>query len=166
VNTAGLTLQLLSLSARLRRRKSSAVALSALGLSVSSIAAYLGGELVFGRGIMVNRDAWVSGPTEWTPVAAEADLAEGATRAVEVERRKLLLYRESGRVFAIEETCTHAGGPLSEGQVSEGVVTCPWHGSRFSLTSGEVCRGPATFPVPRLETRIRRGRIEIRGRQG
>src|SRR6266566_8139101 len=61
LNVGGLTLQVLSLSARLRRRKGSAMMLSMAGLSVSSAAAYLGGELVFGRGVMVNHDAWVSG---------------------------------------------------------------------------------------------------------
>ena len=165
LNTGGLALQLLSLSARLRRRKSSAVALSALGFTVSSVAAYLGGELVYGRGVMVNRDAWTSGPQDWTPVAAEAELAEGAPKRVEVEGRGVLLYREGGRISALENTCVHAGGPLNEGKVENGIVTCPWHGSRFRLRDGAVCRGPATFPQPRLQTRVRGGQIEVRGRQ-
>jgi nitrite reductase/ring-hydroxylating ferredoxin subunit/uncharacterized membrane protein len=166
LNVGGLTLQVLSLSARLRRRKGSAMMLSMAGLSVSSAAAYLGGELVFGRGVMVNHDAWVSGPEEWTPVAAEAEVTEGAMKPAEVAGRHILLYRERARVHAIEGTCSHLGGPLHEGEVSEGVVTCPWHGSRFRLTDGAVCRGPATFPVPRLETRVRHGQVEVRGRQG
>src|SRR3984893_5711262 len=58
LNVGGLTLQVSSLAPRLPRRKGSAVMLSAAGLTVSSAAAYLGGELVFGRGVMVNRDAW------------------------------------------------------------------------------------------------------------
>jgi nitrite reductase/ring-hydroxylating ferredoxin subunit/uncharacterized membrane protein len=166
LNTAGLGLHMLSLSSRLRRRKKSAMALSALGLSVSSVAAYLGGELVFGRGWMVNHDAWVSGPEDWTPVAGEGELSEGSIRRAEVQGRGILLYKESGRIHAIEETCTHAGGPLSEGEVHDGVVTCPWHGSRFRLSDGAVCRGPATFSQPRLQTRIRSGQVEVRGRQG
>jgi nitrite reductase/ring-hydroxylating ferredoxin subunit len=157
---------MLSLSARLRRRKKSAMALSALGLSVSTLAAYLGGELVFGRGWMVNHDAWVSGPEDWTPVGAEGELNEGFIRRADVEGRGILLYKESGRIYAIEETCTHAGGPLSEGEVHDGVVTCPWHGSRFRLMDGAVCRGPATFSQPRLQTRIKGGQVEVRGRQG
>lgn len=166
LNTGGLGLQLLSLSARFRRRKSSAVGLSALGLTVSTVAAYLGGELVFGRGSMVNHDAWVSGPAKWTPVGAEAELTEGATKRVDVEGRGILLYRERGTVFALENTCPHAGGPLNEGKVEDGIVTCPLHGSRFRLRDGAVCRGPATFPLPRLQTRGRGGQIEVRGRQG
>ena len=75
LNVSGLALQVLSLSARLRRRKGSAVLLSAAGLSVSTAAAYLGGELVYGRGVMVNRDAWISGPEKWTPVLPESHVA-------------------------------------------------------------------------------------------
>jgi nitrite reductase/ring-hydroxylating ferredoxin subunit len=166
LNTGGLGLQMLSLSARLRRRKKSAMALSALGLSVSTLAAYLGGELVFGRGVMVNHDAWVSGPENWTPVAAEEELGEGSMRRAEVEGRSIVLYKESGRLHAVEGTCSHAGGPLWEGNVRDGIVTCPWHGSQFRLTDGAVCRGPATFALPRLQTRIRGGKVEVRGRQG
>src|ERR1700736_6125725 len=106
LNLSGMGLQMLSLSARLRRRKKSAMALSALGLSVSSVAAYLGGELVFGRGWIVNHDAWVSGPEDWTPVAGEGELSEGSIRRAEAQGRGILLYKESGRVHAIEETCT------------------------------------------------------------
>jgi nitrite reductase/ring-hydroxylating ferredoxin subunit/uncharacterized membrane protein len=166
LNVGGLTLQVLSLGARLRRRKGSAVMLSAAGLTVSSAAAYLGGELVFGRGVMVNRDAWVSGPEDWTPVITEAEVSEGAMKPAEVAGRKILLYRERGRLHAIEATCSHFGGPLQEGEVNDGVVTCPWHGSQFRLTDGAVCHGPATFPQPRLETRVRQGQVEVRGRQG
>jgi nitrite reductase/ring-hydroxylating ferredoxin subunit/uncharacterized membrane protein len=166
LNVGGLGLQALSLGARLRRRKGSAMMLSAAGLTVSSAAAYLGGELVFGRGWMVNHDAWVSGPEDWTPVATEAEVVEGAMKPAELAGRHILLYREKGDVNAIEATCSHAGGPLNEGEARDGVVTCPWHGSKFRLSDGAVCRGPATFPQPRLEVRLRSGKVEVRGRQG
>lgn len=165
LNVSGLALQVLSLSARLRRRKGSAVLLSAAGLSVSTAAAYLGGELVYGRGVMVNRDAWISGPEKWTPVAPEAEVKEGAMTPAQLEGRYILLYRERGRVHALESTCPHFGGPLNEGEAQDGIVTCPWHGSQFRLIDGAVCRGPATFPVPQLEARIQGGQVEVRGRQ-
>jgi nitrite reductase/ring-hydroxylating ferredoxin subunit len=165
LNVGGLSLQLLSLSARLRRRKGSAMMLSAAGLAVSSAAAYLGGELVFGRGYLVNHDAWVSGPQHWTPVGAAEEVPQGQMKPAEVAGRTILLYRQKGAIHAVEATCSHLGGPLQEGEVSDGVVTCPWHGSQFRLTDGAVCRGPATFPVPRLETRVRAGQVEVRGRQ-
>ena len=166
INSAGLTLQLASLALRVRGRRRSAVALSALGFGVTSAAAYLGGELVFDRGVMVNHDAWTAGPQDWAAVLPAAELDEGRHRRVEVEGRAVLLYREAGQVHALENACTHAGGPLDEGEVAGGVVTCPWHGSQFRLTTGAVCRGPATFPQLRLQAREQGGQIEVRGRQG
>ncbi|HEX6347838.1 MAG TPA: Rieske 2Fe-2S domain-containing protein [Candidatus Dormibacteraeota bacterium] len=166
LNVAGLALQVASLQARLGRRRSRAVALSAAGLTVSSAAAWLGGELVFGRGMSVNHDAWTAGPEKWTPVLPESRLADGAPQKVEIEGRAVLVYREGPRVFAMENACAHAGGPLDEGEASDGVVTCPWHGSQFSLRDGALVRGPSTFPQLRLQARIAKGQVEVRGRQG
>jgi nitrite reductase/ring-hydroxylating ferredoxin subunit len=61
--------------------------------------------------------------------------------------------------------CSHAGGLLSRGTITEGTVTCPLHGSRFTISDGCVGRGPASQPQPVLRTRIRNGWIEVRGSQ-
>jgi nitrite reductase/ring-hydroxylating ferredoxin subunit len=166
LNTSGLVLQLASLAARLSGRRTSGRGLGVLGWTVSLGAAYLGGELVFGRGLMVDHNAWKAGPQEWTAVATLSELPPGKPRKVEVEGRAVLLYREDGAVYAMEDACSHAGGPLSEGTVEAGVVTCPWHGSRFRLTDGTVRRGPATYPQLRLLARIRGDQVEVRGREG
>jgi len=166
INSAALGLQLGALGARSARRRGLGRALPLAGLGVSAAAAYLGGELVFGRGVMVDHDAWIAGPADWTPVLDDAALAEGAVQHVEVEGRTILLARVEGRVSAMEDACSHAGGPLHAGTVCDGVVTCPWHGSRFRLRDGAVVGGPATFPQLRLESRVAAGRIEVRGRQG
>jgi nitrite reductase/ring-hydroxylating ferredoxin subunit len=65
-------------------------------------------------------------------------------------------------LHALENRCTHRGGPLHEGEVLDGCITCPWHGSAFSLTDGAVRRGPATMPQPVYETRQRDGHVDIR----
>ena len=166
VNVAGLGLHLASLGARIRGRRRTAQTLGLAGFGVSAAAAYVGGELVFARGLMVNHDAWIAGPTEWTAVLPSVQLAEGATRRVDVRGHSVLVYRERGHVYAMEDACAHAGGPLSEGEVRDGIVTCPWHGSQFRLTDGAVLRGPATFPQLQLQARERQGEIEIRGRKG
>jgi nitrite reductase/ring-hydroxylating ferredoxin subunit len=166
VNVGGLCLQVASLTARVRGRRRAAKTLSFCGLGVSLGAAYLGGELVFARGLMVNHDAWIAGPNKWTPVLPSAQVADGSTKRVDVRGHSVLVYRERGAVYAMEDACAHAGGPLSEGEVKDGVVTCPWHGSQFRLTDGAVLRGPATFPQLRLQARERQGQIEIRGRRG
>jgi nitrite reductase/ring-hydroxylating ferredoxin subunit len=55
---------------------------------------------------------------------------------------------------------------LNEGTIEDGIVVCPWHGSRFRLRDGAVMGGPATFPQPRFEARNVAGRVQIRGREG
>lgn len=96
VNAGGLGLQLASLGVRAGGRSRAARALSGAGWAVSAVAAYLGGELVFDRGLMVNHDAWTAGPQAWTAVLDDRDLPEGAHRKVEVEGRAVLLSRAGG----------------------------------------------------------------------
>jgi nitrite reductase/ring-hydroxylating ferredoxin subunit len=124
------------------------------------------GELVFGRGLMVDHDAWTAGPEDWTRVAQLGEIEDGGIKGVQVDGRTVLLHRRGATVYAMEDTCTHAGGPLHEGTVEDGVVTCPWHASRFRLTDGACLRGPATFPQLRLEARVRGAEVEVRGRSG
>ena len=75
---------------------------------------------------------------------------------------RLMLVRQNGQVYAIARECSHLGGPLDEGQLEACSVTCPWHGSTFALDDGRILAGPATFPQPTYETRIRNGQIEVR----
>jgi nitrite reductase/ring-hydroxylating ferredoxin subunit len=133
---------------------------------VTVAAAYLGGDLVYRRRIGVDHapsvdDGWRP-PREWKDVAAESKIAEGRSHQVEVAGQPVLLVRHAGRVRALAATCSHLGGPLADGKLEHGTVVCPWHGSRFSLEDGRVIDGPATFPQPCLEARIRDGRIEVR----
>jgi nitrite reductase/ring-hydroxylating ferredoxin subunit len=139
--------------------------LSVAGLATGAAAAYLGGDLVFDRALAVNHTAWLSGPAEWTDVADDTDVTEGVLSVVDVDDRKVLLTRVDGIVCALENTCSHAGGPLNEGSVEDGHVVCPWHGSRFRLRDGAVLGGPATFPQPHFEARKLDGRVQIRGRE-
>jgi len=61
--------------------------------------------------------------------------------------------------------CAHLGGPLSEGELKDGTVVCPWHGSEFRLDTGAVINGPSTHPQPCFDVRERDGRIEVKERQ-
>jgi nitrite reductase/ring-hydroxylating ferredoxin subunit len=74
----------------------------------------------------------------------------------------ILLARPQGHVYAVGETCSYLGGPLSAGTLEEGTVRCPWHGSCFALEAGRVVDGPATYPQPCFETRMQHGQIELR----
>lgn len=165
LNTAAVGLQGASLGTRMAGRRGVARALSATSLSVTVAAAYLGGHLVFTRGVMVSRVAWMTGPARWTRAIPEADLPDARPIAVEVDGRHVMLYRQGGTMHALDNICGHAGGPLSRGEVTGLIVTCPLHGSRFSVADGRVVRGPANQPQPVLPTRVRNGWIEVRGAQ-
>jgi nitrite reductase/ring-hydroxylating ferredoxin subunit len=62
----------------------------------------------------------------------------------------------------LADRCTHRGGPLSEGTIEDDCVTCPWHGSSFSLTDGGVRRGPAVAPQPVYDVRVEADGIDVR----
>ena len=163
LNTVALGLQGASLSTRMAGRRSTARALGAASLTVTAAAGYLGGHLVFTKGVMVNRVAWAVGPRRWTRALQEADLPDDSPTAVEAEGRQVMLYRHDGSLYAIDNICSHAGGLLSRGTIADLTVTCPLHGARFALADGCVGRGPASQPQPVLPTRIRNGWIEVRG---
>lgn len=165
LNAGGMTLQGTSLVARLSGRRATARALGAAGLAVTAAAGFVGGHLVQGRAVMVNRVATATGPTRWVQAIAETDLPDDTPTGVEVEGRPVLLHRRNGEVHALDNRCSHAGGLLSRGEVDGCTVICPLHRSVFDLRDGQIVRGPAHHPQPVLPTRVRNGWIEVRGSQ-
>ncbi|HEX6952905.1 MAG TPA: Rieske (2Fe-2S) protein [Gaiellaceae bacterium] len=167
VNTAGLTLNVLSLAARRGGMRKTGRLLSMAAYGGSLFAAHLGGHLSFGLGVRVNRTAFESPRDRYAPVCDESDLNGGKLVGVELEGEAVVVSRseESGEVCAISATCSHLGGPLDQGKRDGDTVVCPWHGSRFDLCSGEVRGGPAVYPQPRYEARLRSGKVEIRAAQ-
>ena len=165
LNTAALGLQCTALAARMTGHRGTARALGAASLTVTVGAAYLGGHLVFSKGVMVSRVAWATGPRRWTRALPETDLPDDAPAVAEVEGRQVMLYRHGGSLYALDNICSHAGGLLSRGPIADLTVTCPLHGSRFALADGCISRGPASQPQPVLNTRIRNSWIEVRGSQ-
>jgi 3-phenylpropionate/trans-cinnamate dioxygenase ferredoxin component len=86
---------------------------------------------------------------------------EGMGTLVEVEGRRIALFNLDGEVFSIADTCTHEGGPLSEGPVQGDEVVCPWCGSRFSIVSGEARGLPAMEDVPSYKVRVTGDDVEV-----
>jgi len=161
-NVVGLSLTTASLAYRHSGKRGLARGLSGLGYLTSSAAAHLGGKLSFGLGIRVNRTMGEVVPKSFVAVLDEAELTGDELRRVDVEGVPVLLARsQAGELCALANTCTHLGGPLADGSREGDTVACPWHGSRFDLRSGAVVEGPAVFEQPRLETRVRDGKIEI-----
>ena len=95
-------------------------------------------------------------------VLASDKLAEGERVVVEDGRSPVMLYRAAGKIYAVEDWCPHAGGPLSEGPIHNCVVTCPWHGSRFDVRDGAPLTGPASAPLRTFDVREEAGRILIK----
>jgi nitrite reductase/ring-hydroxylating ferredoxin subunit/uncharacterized membrane protein len=162
LNVASVALFGSSLLMRRRGSRTTGRGLAALGYAVSVAAARLGGNLVYGHRIGVDHTASVNLPGEFTPVLSESDLKdEGPVRA-EHNGTPILLVRRGSQIYALAETCSHLGGPLSEGKLDGDIIQCPWHGSRFSIRDGHVVDGPAVHPQPCLEARIRSGQVEVR----
>ena len=162
LNIASATLFSSSLIARKRGSRSHGRNLATLGYAVSTAAAYLGGNLVYEQQIGVDHTASEKLPDDFVRVAADSDLPPRKPVRVEHNGTPILLVRQGSQVYALAETCAHLGGPLSEGKLNDDTITCPWHGSRFSLRDGHVIDGPAVHPQPCLETRVRNGQIEVR----
>jgi nitrite reductase/ring-hydroxylating ferredoxin subunit len=76
-----------------------------------------------------------------------SDLQPGQIKLLQLDGEGIALYNVGGTFFATSDECTHRAGPLSEGDLEGSVVTCPFHGSRFDVTTGKVMRGPAEKPV-------------------
>ncbi len=76
-------------------------------------------------------------------VAETTDLNPGEGKVVEVEGKTLALFNVDGTYYAIDNTCLHRGGPLGEGELEEKVVTCPWHGWQYDVTTGCNVNNPA-----------------------
>lgn len=162
LNTGATALYAGSWLARRNGNRSTGVALSTLGLAVSTVSAWLGGELAYEMGIGVDRTAFQTAPEGWTTVLAETDLPDGKPVRVDVGDTPVMVVRDGGAIRAIGATCSHLGGPLDEGEIANGRVTCPWHGSVFRLEDGAVVHSPATSPQPAFDVRVRDGQIALR----
>jgi nitrite reductase/ring-hydroxylating ferredoxin subunit/uncharacterized membrane protein len=167
LNTVGLSCVIASLFARRNDHRALGVGLSTAGLSMASFSAWLGGSLVYVRGVGVSRNAFEPAVDEFQPVVSADSLEPGKLSYAEVDteggRVPLLLYKSGTAIYALSDVCSHAGGPLHEGKVVDGeCVECPWHASQFHLSDGTVRHGPATVPQPLFETRVRAGQVEVR----
>jgi nitrite reductase/ring-hydroxylating ferredoxin subunit/uncharacterized membrane protein len=160
-NVTASALYAASLAARRRSVPGRARLLSVAGGAALSLGGLLGGHLSFTRGVGVNETAFDEGPRDWTAVDT-GELEDGKPTSVLAGDTPVLLLRHDGHLHALHDRCSHRGCLLSAGQVEGESVTCPCHGSRFSLRDGSIEQGPATARQPVFETRESDGRIEVR----
>jgi len=138
------------------------VALSIIGFLIVTAGAFVGGDVVYLFGNMVNRHAFRGAGTKWIRLdtGTNTDLAalpEATPTKAKAGVNDMVLVRVGDTVHAIHAVCAHAGGPLAEGTFADGCIECPWHGSRFRMTDGHLRRGPALYDQPAYEVRRREG---------
>jgi nitrite reductase/ring-hydroxylating ferredoxin subunit/uncharacterized membrane protein len=140
------------------------VVLSVVAYLVMTAGAYVGGDVVYVLGNMVDRHAFGGRGTKWQPLSLGdvKELPEATPVKGKAGANPILLIRYGETIHAMHETCAHAGGPLSEGKIVDGCIECPWHGSRFRLTDARAQRGPTVYDQPRYEVRAAGAGFEAR----
>lgn len=87
-------------------------------------------------------------------VASVNDLPEGKGKQITVDGKALALFNVDGKFYCIDGKCTHKGGPLGEGEIEGTIVTCPWHGSKFDIITGEVKASPANKKLTTYKVKL------------
>ena len=79
---------------------------------------------------------------QWHRIASVGDVPPGSARELTAGGRVVALFNVGGPLYALDGVCPHAGGPLGEGDLAGAIVTCPWHGWQFDVTTGRHCLNP------------------------
>ena len=98
---------------------------------------------------------------ELVTVAKTSEVGPGQAKSVQVKGETVALFNVGGSYYAIGDTCTHAGGPLSEGELEGTTVTCPWHGAQFDVASGKVLSAPASEGVKSYKVHLEGDDIKL-----
>lgn len=98
----------------------------------------------------------------FVPVANVSDVEDQSVYCTEKKGTSLAIVETDGQYYALENRCTHKGGALGEGTVTDGTLTCPLHGAQFDVHSGEPTTPPATEAVETFEVRVRNDTIEVK----
>jgi nitrite reductase (NADH) small subunit len=98
---------------------------------------------------------------DYVKVAQANEIEPNQGKLVEVQGKKIALFNVDGKFYAIDNTCTHRGGPLSEGELHGDEVTCPWHGAKFKVSTGEVLSPPAPKGVGSYQVRVNGPDVEL-----
>ena len=91
---------------------------------------------------------------EFVTVAQTTDVPPGSIILVELDDEGVAIANVNGEFYAFDAECTHAGGPLDEGDLEGGTVICPWHGGEFDVKSGKVLAPPAQEEVSTYQVRV------------
>ena len=133
------------------------------GLTALSGAGLLGGHIAFRLAGGANHAEEVPHLVQpgWHYLMKAAELPEGKPVRQLVGEVPVVAIRVAGAVRVLADRCSHMSGPLSDGDLNNGCLTCPWHGSMFRIADGSVARGPATSPQPAFQTREVGGAVQV-----
>jgi nitrite reductase/ring-hydroxylating ferredoxin subunit/uncharacterized membrane protein len=135
------------------------------GFLILSLGAFIGGHVVFKYGYMVNRNAFARGrkAKEFTAVLPVANLADATPTPAMLGTTALVVVRRGDLVYALKDTCSHAGGLLSKGHLAGDTIVCPLHASAFRLRDGSVRHGPAATRQVAYRARVNGDQVEVQG---
>jgi 3-phenylpropionate/trans-cinnamate dioxygenase ferredoxin component len=102
--------------------------------------------------------------SDFLPVAKTSEIPDPGKMLVEVGERLVVLIHAAGHFYALDDICTHDGGPLSEGplDLQENSIACPRHGAKFDIRSGAALTMPATKPTRSHEVKVEGGQVYVR----
>lgn len=100
--------------------------------------------------------------SSFTRVAAVADVPDPGRLLVEVDEQLVVLLHVGGEFFALDDVCTHDGGPLSEGEIADHAIACPRHGAKFDIRTGAALTMPATQPTRSHDVKVEQGAVFVR----
>jgi nitrite reductase/ring-hydroxylating ferredoxin subunit/uncharacterized membrane protein len=161
LNSATMSLFFVSWVQRKRGHRGAARFSSLAGIIIGSGSAYLGGDMVYRQRLGVNHAPVDFGPPDWTDLAPLESIPQGVSRH-EIGGEPAVVIREGDDVAVLSDRCAHMGGPLSEGTVRDGVIECPWHGSRYLLADGHPVTGPTAYAQPCLAVRRLGSHVQVR----
>jgi nitrite reductase/ring-hydroxylating ferredoxin subunit/Fe-S cluster biogenesis protein NfuA len=97
----------------------------------------------------------------WLQVGTLSEIPEGGIRAMSIEGEKVILSRQGSVVTCFQNACAHLGFALDDGEINDGVITCPHHGFQYDLASGECLTAPEV-QLQSHAVRVTGGRVEVR----
>jgi len=94
-------------------------------------------------------------------VTTQSEIPEGEARVWQIGELYLAICKVAGKIYAVEDRCSHDDGPLGEGTIDGHEIECPRHGARFDIRSGEVCRMPADGPINHFAVTVENGFVFV-----
>ncbi|MCF6522108.1 Rieske (2Fe-2S) protein [Streptomyces sp. JJ36] len=165
LNVTAVGLYSASLGVRIRGREGRGRALALAGLTTVGLGGALGAHMSFRQAAGANQTEHIATRVGdgWHPLGALTEFpVDQPVRRTVTDVPVVVVRDADDQVYVLADQCSHMAGPLSQGELVDGCLQCPWHGSRFDLATGWNVAGPATAPQPAFETRTAAGQVQAR----